>query len=196
MVCTLAGAAIIPLWVLPSSWGALVAGGFLMQFCVQGAWGVIPIHLNELSPPQFRASFPGISYQIGNMISSPMAQIASIISESWHIRVWIPGQGGEEGAWETRPDYARTQAAMMTVIFILTCVWTACGDEARGSKFELAGVAGGDAAAGGNLEDGKKVIDEEDEDTGRPNENMTRKEEEGERRVEVEMQERVNNGGR
>ena len=48
------GACMIPLWVLPSSWGALTAGAFLLQFMVQGAWGVVPIHLNV--PPHFHLS--------------------------------------------------------------------------------------------------------------------------------------------
>ena len=63
MVLTIVGAAVIPLWVLPTTFGGLAAGAFLLQFCVQGAWGVVPIHLNELSPAQYRSSFPGISYQ-------------------------------------------------------------------------------------------------------------------------------------
>ena len=116
-----------------------------MQSCVQGAWGVIPIHLNELSPPQFRASFPGITYQIGNMISSPMAQIASTISEHWKDK-------------EGRPNYALTQAVMMSVVFVLTAIWTACGSEARGSKFELAGVAGDE----GTMEKGKAMVEGEE----------------------------------
>lgn len=156
MIATLCGAAFIPLWVIPTSFSALVAGAFFIQFCVQGAWGVIPIHLNELAPPQFRASFPGISYQIGNMISSPMAQIMSVISEGWHIYV-----RGADGKLEERPDYGKTEAIMMTIIFILTCFVTACGGEARGSKFELAGVAGEEARPVG-----KSV--EESEEGGKP----------------------------
>jgi hypothetical protein len=46
---------------------------------------VIPIHLNELSPPAFRSSFPGITYQLGNMISSPSAQIVNAIAESHEV---------------------------------------------------------------------------------------------------------------
>lgn len=126
------GAALIPLWVLPTSWGTLTAGAFLIQFMVQGAWGVVPIHLNELSPPQFRSSFPGICYQLGNMISAPAAQLTSAISESLVIVV--------DG--EHRPNYGITQAAMMSVIFVLLLIWTACGNEQRGSHFELAKAAG------------------------------------------------------
>ena len=56
-----------------------------------GAWGVIPIHLNELSPPAFRSSFPGITYQLGNMISSPSAQIVNAIAES-HLVTAVDGK--------------------------------------------------------------------------------------------------------
>lgn len=61
-----------------------------MQFFVQGAWGVIPIHLNELSPTAFRSSFPGITYQVGNMISSPSAQIVNALAE----KIFVRDEGG------------------------------------------------------------------------------------------------------
>lgn len=142
MVATICGACLIPMWVLPTSWGTLTAGAFLIQFMVQGAWGVVPIHLQELAPPQFRSSFPGIAYQLGNMISAPAAQVSSAISEKWIIHV-----DGEE-----RPDYGSTQAVMMSVIFVLLCIWVACGTEQRGSHFELAAAAGTDLT-GGKLDD-------------------------------------------
>ncbi len=60
----------VPLWAWSHSCVALAAGGFLMQFMVQGAWGIIPAHLNELSPAPVRAIFPGLAYQLGNLLSS------------------------------------------------------------------------------------------------------------------------------
>ena len=60
----------VPLWAWSHAAVALAAGGFLMQFMVQGAWGVIPAHLNELSPAPVRAVLPGFAYQLGNLISS------------------------------------------------------------------------------------------------------------------------------
>jgi SHS family lactate transporter-like MFS transporter len=60
----------IPLWAWSHSVVLLAVGGFLMQFMVQGAWGVIPAHLNELSPGPVRAIFPGFAYQLGNLFSS------------------------------------------------------------------------------------------------------------------------------
>ncbi|KAK3066653.1 hypothetical protein LTR53_016916, partial [Teratosphaeriaceae sp. CCFEE 6253] len=77
---SLMSALLIPAWILPTKMGSLSASGFMLQFFVQGAWGVIPIHLNELSPPAFRSSFPGITYQLGNMISSPSAQIVNALA--------------------------------------------------------------------------------------------------------------------
>ena len=60
----------IPLWAYSHTIATLAVGGFLMQFMVQGAWGVIPAHLNELSPPAVRGTFPGLAYQLGNLLAS------------------------------------------------------------------------------------------------------------------------------
>jgi len=61
---------IIPFFALAHSFWLLVPGAFLMQFMVQGAWGVVPAYLNELSPEPVRATFPGLAYQLGNLITS------------------------------------------------------------------------------------------------------------------------------
>ena len=61
---------LIPLWAYSHTAPMLALGGFLMQFMVQGAWGVIPAHLNELSPPGVRGTFPGFAYQLGNLLAS------------------------------------------------------------------------------------------------------------------------------
>ena len=60
----------IPLWAWTHSMLFVAVGGFLMQFMVQGAWGSVPAHLNELSPAAVRATFPGVAYQLGNLLSS------------------------------------------------------------------------------------------------------------------------------
>ncbi|KAJ7489068.1 MFS general substrate transporter [Mycena latifolia] len=153
IVVSLVGACFIPMWVLPDSWGTLTAGAFLLQFCVQGAWGVVPIHLSELSPPQFRATFPGITYQIGNIISSPAAQILSTTAEN--RLVFYKGK--------FRPDYARSQWGMMSAIFLLLAFWLAIGHEELGSRFELVARAGHKAYDEGGLEgENKDVLDEEE----------------------------------
>jgi SHS family lactate transporter-like MFS transporter len=60
----------IPLWAYSTAPLMFALGAFLMQFMVQGAWGVIPAHLNELSPGPVRAVFPGLAYQLGNLLTS------------------------------------------------------------------------------------------------------------------------------
>ncbi len=60
----------LPLWAFSAQPLWIGLGAFLMQFCVQGAWGVIPVHLNELSPPSIRGTFPGLTYQIGNFLAA------------------------------------------------------------------------------------------------------------------------------
>jgi SHS family lactate transporter-like MFS transporter len=70
VIASLLALPMIPLWAWSRSVAVVALGGFLMQFMVQGAWGVIPAHLNELSPGPVRAIFPGFAYQLGNLFSS------------------------------------------------------------------------------------------------------------------------------
>ena len=72
---------IIPLWAYSHTVVTLALGGFLMQFMVQGAWGVVPAHLNELSPPAVRGTFPGFAYQVGNLLSSRNVVIQAKLAE-------------------------------------------------------------------------------------------------------------------
>lgn len=60
----------LPLWIAGQSVVALAFGAFTMQFVVQGCWGLIPAHLNELSPAEARGTFPGTVYQLGNLFAS------------------------------------------------------------------------------------------------------------------------------
>jgi SHS family lactate transporter-like MFS transporter len=66
---------VIPAWAFGNSLAVLIAGSFLMQAGVQGAWGVIPAHLNELSPDAVRSLFPGLVYQLGALLGSPANSI-------------------------------------------------------------------------------------------------------------------------
>jgi SHS family lactate transporter-like MFS transporter len=61
---------LLPLWAFSSTPLWVAVGSFFMQVCVQGAWGVVPVHLNELSPPSIRATFPGLTYQLGNFLAA------------------------------------------------------------------------------------------------------------------------------
>jgi len=68
---------VLPLWAFSSGPLLLALGAFLMQISVQGAWGVIPVHLNEISPDEIRATFPGLVYQLGNLFASVNATLQS-----------------------------------------------------------------------------------------------------------------------
>lgn len=72
---------VLPLWAFSSTPVLLAIGAFLMQISVQGAWGVIPVHLNEISPDEIRATFPGLVYQLGNLLASVNAPLQAGLAE-------------------------------------------------------------------------------------------------------------------
>ncbi len=74
---------VVPLWIWSHSLLLLGLGGFLMQFMVQGAWGIVPAHLNELSPAPLRALMPGLAYQLGNLISSRNGVLQAKFAQRW-----------------------------------------------------------------------------------------------------------------
>ncbi|KAK7451729.1 hypothetical protein VKT23_012408 [Stygiomarasmius scandens] len=111
IICILVVAAFIPLWILPSDFPGLAAGAFCIQFDVQGAWGVIPIQLAEMSPPAFRATFPGVAYQLGNMVSSASAQIEATGGENLRTT-----RVKADGTVEDIPDYATVQGILIGVV--------------------------------------------------------------------------------
>ena len=75
VIAALISLPIIPLWAFAGTPMWLAVGSFLMQFMVQAAWGIVPVHLNELSPPEVRGTFPGFVYQLGNLLASVNATI-------------------------------------------------------------------------------------------------------------------------
>jgi SHS family lactate transporter-like MFS transporter len=81
VIAALLSIPMIPLWAYSHTAPMLALGGFLMQFMVQGAWGVIPAHLNELSPASVRGTFPGLAYQLGNLLSSRNAVLQAKVAE-------------------------------------------------------------------------------------------------------------------
>jgi sugar phosphate permease len=134
IVCAaLISGCLIPAWILPTTERGLSASGFMIQFFVQGAWGVIPIHLSELSPPAFRSSFVGITYQLGNMISSPSAQIVNAVAEATMITT---------SKGKLAPAYGPVMGVATAIIAIGIAVTTALGPEKKGRHFEQAGPIG------------------------------------------------------
>ena len=102
------------LWAFSPTATMLAIGAFMVQFFVQGAWGVIPAHLNELSPPEARGTFPGTVYQIGNFIASSNAVMQAKIAES---------NGG---------NYALALAAVAVAASLVIALLIGCGREAKG----------------------------------------------------------------
>ena len=109
----------IPLWAWSHTAAMLAVGGFLMQFMVQGAWGIVPAHLNELSPPSVRAILPGFAYQLGNLAISMLAPFQSGIAEA---------QGN---------NYASIMAWTIGVVAVVLIVVTAFGPEARAAELKV-----------------------------------------------------------
>ena len=122
IVATVCGVVLIPLWVFSPTLVLLVFGGFAMQFMVQGAWGIVPVHLNELSPPQVRGTFPGFAYQLGNLLAANTAVVEA------KLAVRFRDSSGQ-------PDYAKALALFSFVIFLALIVIAALGREQRGKEF-------------------------------------------------------------
>src|SRR6266480_4214228 len=116
------GMFLIPLWIFAPGTLLLIIGGFLMQFMVQGAWGVVPVHLNELSPPEFRGTFPGLAYQLGNFAAAYAAQQQAWLAERFRL---ANGQ----------PNYALTMALVEAIVFLVVIFLAAIGREERGKEF-------------------------------------------------------------
>src|SRR6516164_7111752 len=108
---------VLPLWAFASSTVWLAVGGFLMQVMVQGAWGVIPVHLNELSPDEARGTFPGFVYQLGNLLASANATIQAAMAAHFGN------------------DYGLALAIIAGTMAIAICAMTFLGIEAKGIAF-------------------------------------------------------------
>jgi SHS family lactate transporter-like MFS transporter len=106
---------VVPLWAFAPSVPLLVAGAFLMQFLVQGAWGVIPAHLSELSPDSVRGFLPGFGYQCGVLLASSVSYIEAVLAR--------------------RTSYAIAMAGTAVAVFLLAAAATALGPERRAARF-------------------------------------------------------------
>jgi SHS family lactate transporter-like MFS transporter len=118
-LATLLSLPMIPLWAYSHTAVMLALGAFLMQFMVQGAWGIVPAHLNELSPPSVRAVLPGFAYQLGNLAMAKMAPIQSGLAEA---------RGG---------DYGYVLASTMAVVAAALIIVTLLGPERRSAELRV-----------------------------------------------------------
>jgi SHS family lactate transporter-like MFS transporter len=108
---------VIPLWAWSATPLLLAAGAFLIQVAVQGAWGIVPVHLNELSPGRARGTFPGFAYQLGNLAASWNVVLQTSIAESRH------------------DDYGLALALFAGGAAVTVALWTWFGPERRDVDF-------------------------------------------------------------
>jgi SHS family lactate transporter-like MFS transporter len=106
---------VVPLWAFAPQVALLISGAFLMQFMVQGAWGVIPAHITELSPDSVRGFLPGFAYQCGVLLASSVAYLEALFAE--------------------RMSYARAMAVVAATVFVVGAAVAALGRERRGVQF-------------------------------------------------------------
>ena len=92
---------------------------FFMQFGIQGSWGVVPIHLSELSPPQFKTFVTGVAYQLGNLVSSASSTIEATINDTLH-------------------DYGKTMAIFIGAVIAYLMAIVLIGPENRGADLSIA----------------------------------------------------------
>ena len=109
----------IPLWAYAPSTALLVAGAFMLQFMVQGAWGVVPAHINELAPDAVRGFLPGFAYQCGVLVAGTVAYI--------------------EAVFAVRFSYASAMALTALTVFLLAALVVGLGREKHGIEFGAAG---------------------------------------------------------
>ncbi|HVA27009.1 MAG TPA: MFS transporter, partial [Candidatus Baltobacteraceae bacterium] len=114
VIVALCALALVPLWVFGATFTMLALGGFAIQFAAQGAWGVIPAHLNEIAPPLARGTFPGFVYQLGNLIASPVSNLIA-----W-LAVTHFGSG-------SAPNYAQAMAVVASISLVAVAVFALLG---------------------------------------------------------------------
>ena len=115
IIALVSAIAIVPLWAYAPNLALLVVGAFLIQFMVQGAWGIIPAHLSELSPDSVRGFLPGFAYQCGVLLAGSVAYIAAILAQ--------------------HTSYANAMALTAFVVFTLAAVVVSLGHEHKGIQF-------------------------------------------------------------
>jgi SHS family lactate transporter-like MFS transporter len=119
VIAALASLLVIPLWAFSHTMAMLAGGAFLMQMAVQGAWGVIPAHLNELAPPDARGAFPGFVYQLGNLLASGLIVGQAQLAKS---------RGG---------DYGFALAVTAGAVAVAIALVVGFGPERRGTRLTV-----------------------------------------------------------
>jgi SHS family lactate transporter-like MFS transporter len=120
IVAALLALPLIPLWAHAQTPIMLAVGAFLIQFMVQGAWGIVPAHLNELSPPAVRAILPGFAYQLGNLVVSLLSPLQAGYAKA---------HGG---------DFASVLGWTLAAVAVALTLVTAVGPEARSAELKVA----------------------------------------------------------
>jgi SHS family lactate transporter-like MFS transporter len=114
-------ALLVPLWAGGPTTALLSLGGFLMQFMVQGAWGIIPAHINELSPDAVRGFLPGFAYQCGVLFAANSARF--------------------EAQFAQHTTYSSAMAITALIVFFVGTIVIVCGPERRSARFGAGRVA-------------------------------------------------------
>lgn len=139
--CGICSLVLIPWWIVPDNAIALASGGFIFIAFVQGIGGMLPIHLNELSPAKFRVLITGLGYQFGSIVSSPSNQVVTILAEKHKMR---------NKAGIMVESFGPVMAIVTAFCILNVVILGAVGPERRSSHFESVAPAG--------------VIDKEEDD--------------------------------
>lgn len=148
--CVVGGALLYPYTFVHDT--SIMAAAFFQQFCVQGAWGVIPIHLMELSPGAFRTFVVGTAYQLGNLVSSASSTIESRIGERFPLPPTTSGV--------PRYDYGKVICIFMGCVYAYVIVLTFLGPEQLRKSFDVAFDQ--DTAEAVGWDDKPKAVHDED----------------------------------
>lgn len=130
VMCIVGGALLYPYTFTSSK--AVIAAAFFEQFCVQGAWGVIPIHLMELSPGAFRTFVVGTSYQLGNLASSASSTIEADLGENYPLP-----SIEKKGKTVKRYQYGKVICIFMGAVYAYVILLTLVGPEKRGRDLSV-----------------------------------------------------------
>jgi len=118
-IAALLGLLLVPLWAFAPGMVLIATGAFLMQFMVQGAWGVVPVHLNELSPAPLRGFFPGFAYQLGVLIAAGASNFEALMTRHF--------------------TYAEAMGMVAAIAFLAGAMVIAAGPEAHRVSFGPSG---------------------------------------------------------